>query len=151
VFFPNNCLVAFAASEPAPNAHAADDASVFRRPGFGLRCEWAIAMSNFGALVSRPAPGQSPGPPIAVGNGISVTGTDYFGSYGKRGIDFNGIVSGTGLVAVIGDHQNGTVVLNGNNTYSGGTAINSPNLTVTARRTRQTKLLCGSLQQAAPC
>jgi hypothetical protein len=125
--------------------------TVFVDQGSAFVVNGPIAMSNFGALVSRPAPGQSPGAPIAIGNGISVTGTDYLGSYGKQEIDFNGIVSGTGLVAVIGDGQNDTVVLNGNNTYSGGTAINSPNLTVTARRTRQTKLLCGSSQQAAPC
>jgi hypothetical protein len=47
-----------------------------------------ITMSNFGALVVRPAPNQNSGSAIAINNAISVTGTDYVRSYGKQEIDF---------------------------------------------------------------
>jgi hypothetical protein len=104
--------------------------TVFVDQGSSLVVSGPITMSNLGALISRPAPGQTPGAPITITASIQASGTVYLGSYSKQEVDFDDIISGTGLVAPIGDGQTDTVALNGNNTFSGGTAIGSPNLTV---------------------
>ncbi len=103
-----------------------DQGSVFDISG-------SIAISNNGALISRPGPGQPPGAPIVIANPIQISGSVNLSSARKQEIDFNSTISGSGSVAVTTDDTfgpGGTVALNGNNTYSGGTLLLASNETL---------------------
>ncbi len=84
-----------------------------------------IIMNN-GALDGFPAPGQNAGPAIAIDTPIAATGTDYFSPFFQQEIDLNGVISGTGLLDLSSlGGSGGIIALNGINTYSGGTKIES--------------------------
>src|SRR5215469_3308043 len=89
-----------------------------------------ITLADQGLLRAQPAPNSSAGAPVAIANAIQTAGTDYLESYGKQELDLNGVISGAGLVEFVGDGQADIVAVNGNNTYTGGTLIAVPNLTV---------------------
>src|SRR5215472_11325226 len=91
-----------------------------------------ITLADQGLLRAQPAANASAGAPVAIANAIQTAGADLLESYGKQELDLNGVISGAGLVDFITDEQADTVAVNGNNTYTGGTTIGFPNLTVEA-------------------
>jgi autotransporter-associated beta strand protein len=117
-------LVASSVSVGAGNLYI-DTGSVFDVAG-------PITFADQGLLRGQPAANSSPGAPVAIASAIQTAGTNYLESYGKQELDLNGVISGSGLVEFVGDGQADTVAVNGNNTYTGGTLIAIPNLTVKA-------------------
>jgi autotransporter-associated beta strand protein len=106
-------------------------ASVFVYQGAGFLFSGPITMAANSSLIGRPAPNQAPGPAVVIGNAIQVAGTNNLGAYGQQSVSFNGVISGSGFVSLIGDGQTGNLVaLNAANTYTGGTVLNGINLTV---------------------
>src|SRR5579872_4219584 len=56
-----------------------------------------ITIGNFGGLTGLPAPNQNARSAVAIDNAIQTSGTIFLGSLGQQEIDFNGIISGSGL------------------------------------------------------
>jgi autotransporter-associated beta strand protein len=99
-------------------------------PGAYLAIAGPISMTDQGLVRGQPLTGQSAGPAIAINNAIQTSGTVIFESFGQQEIDFNGVISGSGLLDLTGDIHPGTIALNGSNTFSGGVQFGIANLTV---------------------
>jgi autotransporter-associated beta strand protein len=85
-----------------------------------------ISIASGGALVGRATVG---GPAVAINNAIQTSGSVFLGCYGGE-TDFNGVISGPGLVSLTSGGQTATVALNASNTFTGGVNFSAPGLTI---------------------